>query len=533
MSHDLLYLRRDIQIEPLVDRWYAWPHLIPPATAARNLTHRHFQILDSYLAAPAEHAAAAKNPQMIGGPFVAYEGREGEIRELRERTARDRASLVELSGALEALDELLQTAPTGQSLTPLYASVPAAIRGYVELWYDNRDHASFRLLEPLLYRSHYYNRTGQSLLLSVTAGDDRPFVLSTPRLSLPGTVHLPWSFDDARLESLYRLTQTPQPWGDIVTDLGCSYEEAIVFRTFLTAEPPPRYVPYTGTGVRWRYFGHACILIETRDLSILFDPALSYSYQSDIPRYTYADLPERIDYAIITHAHMDHVLLETMLQLRHKIGCVLVPRSGPGLLQDPSLRLILEHIGFTNVEEVGELDSIEVPGGALTAIPFLGEHADLAVASKLAYVLRLGREQLLFAADSCNVDPCMYRHVHAAVGNVGTLFLGMECVGAPMTWLYGPLMLRPVDRAANISRRLSGSDFQQGRALVDQFGCHSVYVYAMGQEPWLNHIMSLKYTEASAPIVESNRLIDYCRERALVAERLFGEKEILIDRLWC
>ena len=56
-------------------------------------------------------------------------------------------------------------------------------------------------------------------------------------------------------------------------------------------------------------------------------------------------------------------------------------------------------------------------------------------------------------------------------------------------------------------------------------------VYAMGQEPWLGHIMSLKYTEESRPITESNRLIQECLERGTYAERLFGEKEILIEDL--
>ena len=50
----------------------------------------------------------------------------------------------------------------------------------------------------------------------------------------------------------------------------------------------------------------------------------------------------------------------------------------------------------------------------------------------------------------------------------------------------------------------------------------------MGQEPWLNYVMSVKYTETSKPIVESNKLIEYCKAKGIVAERLFGEKEILL-----
>jgi hypothetical protein len=67
-----------------------------------------------------------------------------------------------------------------------------------------------------------------------------------------------------------------------------------------------------------------------------------------------------------------------------------------------------------------------------------------------------------------------------------------------------------------------------GMRLVESFNCREAYVYAMGQEPWLNYIMSIKYTEQSRPIIESDLLIKTCRERGIVAERLFGEKEILL-----
>ena len=50
----------------------------------------------------------------------------------------------------------------------------------------------------------------------------------------------------------------------------------------------------------------------------------------------------------------------------------------------------------------------------------------------------------------------------------------------------------------------------------------------MGQEPWLNHVMGIKYTEKSNPIIQSTRLIETCRSRGITAERLFGEKEILL-----
>jgi hypothetical protein len=87
--------------------------------------------MDSYKANPQIHANAVKKPKMAGCPFIDYGGkRVAEIKALREETRR------------------------------------------------------LRKIEPLLYRSDYYDRSVQSLMLALTKGDDRPFVLST-RGSLP------------------------------------------------------------------------------------------------------------------------------------------------------------------------------------------------------------------------------------------------------------------------------------------------------------------------------------------------------------
>jgi hypothetical protein len=52
----------------------------------------------------------------------------------------------------------------------------------------------------------------------------------------------------------------------------------------------------------------------------------------------------------------------------------------------------------------------------------------------------------------------------------------------------------------------------------------------MGQEPWVEFISSIKYTEESNPIVASNKLISECTDNQITAERLYGEKEILYSR---
>ncbi|HKQ08281.1 MAG TPA: MBL fold metallo-hydrolase [Blastocatellia bacterium] len=532
MNNNLLYLRPNVQVEPLFDQWYAWSHLIPPVTAARNLTERHLKIMDSYVNAPQVHASAVRNPKLMGGPFIDYDGRRvDEIKALRDNTKKQRPHLIALSAAIGALDEMLRTKAKGYSLQPLYEQVPDILRGYVEMAYDLNNNPSFRMVEPLLYKSQFYDRSAQSLMLSVVTGDHRAFVLSTPRLESDSCFHLRAPFDDEVVDDLFRLKSSPRPRGEISEMLRVSESSQQLIDAFLTPEPPPPYLPYTGQGVRWRYFGHACILIEAQGMNLLFDPMLSYTYESNVSRYTYLDLPDAIDYVVITHNHQDHVLFETLLQIRHKIKHLVVPANSGGMLQDPSMKLMFQNMGFKSIIEMDDLERLEFDNGSITALPFFGEHSDLNIRSKAAYLVRFGNRSLLFAADSCNIEPRLYEHLYGEFGDIDALFLGMECDGAPLTWLYGPLLTKSLERAMDESRRLAGSNFEQAIDLVRRFNCKSAYVYAMGQEPWLGYIMSLQYTDQSRPIVESNRLIQECAQLGIAAERLFGEKEILLDRL--
>ncbi len=98
MSAEKLYLSPNVVVEPLIDNWYAWAHLIPPATAATNIVGRHLTIIESYVKAPQAHAAAVKNPAMLGGPFIDYrESKVPQIQDLIERTKRERTHLIELA----------------------------------------------------------------------------------------------------------------------------------------------------------------------------------------------------------------------------------------------------------------------------------------------------------------------------------------------------------------------------------------------------------------------------------------------------
>lgn len=532
MSNKLFYLKQNTQIEPLINDWYAWIQIIPPVQGALNLLHRHLPMMNSYVSAPEVHASAVNNPEFRGGPFIDLNGKKvEEVEQLIAKTSKNHHRQIEFATAIRSLYNMLEEEAKGYSMEPLYEKVPDTLKGLVELVYDMNHNPSFRFFEGLLYRSEFYDTSSQSIAISKIEKDaDRPFIFSTPRLENNDTLRLNIPFANTGLDELFKMKRTPQTLDYIKDALGVEISDPALFNSFFTEVKPSEYHEYTGDHMRIRYFGHACILVETGGVSFLFDPVLSYTYESDISRYTYEDLPEKIDYVLITHSHHDHILMETMLQIRHKVGQIIVGANVKGTIQDPSLKLLFENLGFNNVREIEEFEDIKFPGGTITGIPFLGEHHDLFIQSKLCYLINYNNASILSVADSCNIEPKLYEKVHALYGDVDVLFLGMECDGAPSSWVYGPLFPKTPDRGKDYSRRGRGCNYSEGIGLVNIFKPKEVYVYAMGEEPWVRHILDVAYTDESNPIIESNKLVADCEGRGIIAERLFAEKELLVEK---
>jgi L-ascorbate metabolism protein UlaG (beta-lactamase superfamily) len=527
------YLKPNIGMEPLVNQWYASPFLISPVTSALSVVNSHLKIMESYVKAPQIHEIAVQKPEMLGGPYIDYPERKIEaIQELITFTQENCQAAINFAEAIRDLTKLLEKEATGESLEGFYERIPEPLKGYVELTYDRNNRASFRPIEALLYDSEIYLDGHQSVLLTQGVKENRPFCLSTPRLENSDQIAIKIPFHSPFYDQLFSLKEKPQPQAylDALFDSIPNREslDKKQFWELFTTKAPTAVKPQTGEGLRIQYFGHACVAIESEDCSLIADPCISYEYNSAIERYTYANLPEKLDYVLLTHAHADHVQLEHLLQLRYKIGTVIVPRSG-GELYDPSLKLMLEKLAFPRVIEMGELETIEIPGGSITGIPFLGEHGDLNIRSKIAYLVRQQGKQILLAADSNNIEPRIYERLSAKIGTIDALFVGMECEGAPMSWAYGSLLTNSLTRKMDNSRRLNGSDAKKALAIVESLNCQQVYVYALGLEPWLQYIMAIAYNENSPPIVESNQLIKACQEKGIHAERLFAKKEIYLS----
>ena len=526
MSNELYYLKSNVKMEPLIWQWYAWPYLIPPISAGCNIMARHLRIMNSYVQAPLIHKKANMNSRFIGGPFADLKSDYvNEVNELIKMTEQECRELISLATSFKEADLMLQNQAQGHTLEQLYPKLPENLRGLVELVYDLNNKPSLRIIEYLVYKK-YYNDKHQEIALSLMNDDKRPFVLSTPRVYSENEIYLKVGFTDKRLDWLFQLRNVPQPLSKIKEWFEIDKKQEKLFTSFFTNQHAPNVqANYIGEGVRVRYFGHACILLQSKDTSIIIDPVLSYNTGTNIERYTLNDLPDRINYLLITHNHQDHVLIETLLQIRNKVDTVILPRNSKGNLADPSLRYIFNKLGYTKIIEIDEFDEVKFSDGEIMGFPFLGEHSDLNIQTKIAHIVTLKGKRFAFCADSNNLDSQLYENIFSHIEPIDVLFLGMECAGAPLSWLYGPLLSQPIKRTDDISRALNGSNFDRAWPIVELSGCKEAYVYAMGQEPWLGYIMALEYSENSIQIKESNKFIENCTQKNICAERLYLKKE--------
>jgi L-ascorbate metabolism protein UlaG (beta-lactamase superfamily) len=453
------------------------------------------------------------------------------VQALIAQTQKTQNLQISLAESIREAFRLILKQADGFSIEKFYPMLPENIRGYVELTYTLGNFPNLRVIESLLYQSEFNTKRLQTSRIFLSNDDDRPFIFSTPRLLSHDSIELNFSFDSPIYDFLAKLRNEPCEYEKIIETLQLTGKQAEMMKTFLVEKPKSIASDNSPHSFKTsvRYFGHACVLIESADRkSILIDPVVSYVQHGGIKRFVLADMPDHIDYVVLTHNHADHVMIESLLALRHKIGSIVIP-SGGGGLADPSLRLMLQSIGFSKVLSLESLDTIEEDLFQITALPFLGEHGDLDIYTKAAWLIRVQDKNFLFAADSNNLDPKMYEHIRNLFGSIEILFLGMECLGAPLSWTYGPYLPITIDRKKDQSRRLNGSDSARGMQLIQSLGCKTVYIYAMGAEPWLQFLTSIDPDENTIPKINARELIAACNLSNIHAELLFGSAQMIYE----
>ena len=521
----MYYLREDVYFEPLFNQWYAWPYLIAPVQGARHTVNTHQRIMKSFVNNYQLHIMACKEPGMAGGEFLdCTEEQVEDINSLISFIDHECKDLVELSSAVKELDEMLRLHTSGESIEGLYEHIPEPLKGYVELFFDMEHNPSYRLLESLLYKSKYFKPELQSISFGILSEvGERPFVLSTPRLPDEKHIHLNLTYDSPVLDRILKSREIPlskEEMDSIFASLEC--KGGLHYEKLFTSTPSSYSHKPVEKGLRLQYTGHAGFLVETPGVAVLIDPVIASrgeQYADEV--LSFNELPPKIDFICITHSHQDHANIETLLQLRYKTDRILVPKNNGGSLADPSLKLLFQNIGF-KVIEVEDLDEFILGDSRIQAIPFLGEHGDLNIRTKSAWLFAHEGKKVFFGADSSNLDINMYSHLQKIVGNVDLIAIGMECVGAPYTWLYGALHTKRVGKNIKNSRRLNGSDSVQALEISKIFGAKEVYIYALGLEPWYKYFMGVDYDDESTQIVESNKMIEECMKIGIPCQSMFG-----------
>jgi L-ascorbate metabolism protein UlaG (beta-lactamase superfamily) len=510
-ANSAVFLKPGAKIECLLERWQAWPHLIPPVQFAMNLTFRYLPALQSFLNNPKVHVAASRDPALYGGPFVDLpESAVGEVSRLLAETRTRCAGLIRFANDFKSFDRSLQESARGYSFQEAYATLPESIAAVTELVYDVNDHPTVRVLEELAPTAGLTNTASQEILLSDMRDPDRKFFMNTPRLAGERRFLARVPFASPVLDTLSSMRVRPAPLAALEPLFGAAVLEEESFQDLFSSEPPARNCPdYSGDGIRVRHFGHACVLLQSARTNILIDPMVTWDASHEDGRFSYVDLPDRIDCLVISHCHQDHFSPEVLVQLRHKVDRVVVPRSRNGSLADPSMELILRNLGYRNVTSLGVLERVPLEEGEILSLPFTGEHADLDICSKHTLFITLNGRKFFFLVDSDVVNPALYRML-PELGTPDALFVSMECNGAPLSWLYGPLAGKSIKRRDDESRRLSASNSQRAWRMVQDLACRKVFVYAMGQEPWLRYVMGLQYPPDSIQLQQMSDFEQRC-----------------------
>jgi hypothetical protein len=519
----LRWLKPTVTLSPLIDRWYAWNLLIPPHTAALNLAKRHKPVLTNYLADPRAHASAVKRPGMYCAPFIDIDDvpEEQAIAELAQLCSRMRPFEL-LAADIDAARRLLATQAQGGPLTRIYGYLPESLRGLVEVVYGEDGNPRLRFFEELLYRSEHYRRSLQRVQLSPEPRRTQPFTFISPVLPGRGRLDLDLEFAAPEIDVLAAARRSPVDVDELTERAKLATPAEVgLFKQLFHDQPPVAHQPPPRGQCRMRYFGHAAVLLETAEAAVLLDPEIAATGDGH-DHFSFSDLPECIDAIILSHAHPDHVSVGPLIQLRHRTTRVIVPRSGGGETVDPSLGALLRAVGFSQVTELAPLESAEVaPRTTVTALPFLGEHGDLDIRAKMVPMVGIGTTWAIFANDTVDLDPVLYRRLGPEIPAADALFIGLECVGAPAQWLYGSLAGTEIDP----SRVLAGSDAASALRIAKAVHAKQVFCYALGLEPWLRHLTGTTYENQTAALAEADRLIAACHADGGHAELLYCAAE--------
>ena len=121
------------------------------------------------------------------------------------------------------------------------------------------------------------------------------------------------------------------------------------------------YRPDARLAVLW--IGHASALVQIDDKLVLTDPVFTETVGQLSRRLVEPGLDpavlERVDAALISHMHFDHLSPGSLAMIEHKLGFLVVPQKGTGCIPDYAFETV----------ELATWASVERGGLRITAVP--------------------------------------------------------------------------------------------------------------------------------------------------------------------
>lgn len=351
-------------------------------------------------------------------------------------------------------------------------------------------------------------------------------------------------------------SRAPDALGRLRETLGLDAAQAEQLAMLLRESAGPSPHRHIEAGGRIRYFGHACLALQTPEGAVVTDPFISADGGTE-DHYTLDDLPDFIDLVLVTHGHQDPIVLETLLQLRGRIGTIVAPRASrtsrasPGPCADPdgpSTGLYLSRLGFP-VVEADDYDEFPFPGGRVVATPFLGERAAQdpaamdpdadadadalglglpAFGEGATYWVELAGRSAFIGTDSSGTDPAPYRCVRQLLGTADYAFLGMERDSAPPSPLHRPPLYLPGRERPSShprKRKPTGLSAAQAATITTELGAGEAYVYAVGEEPWPGNLMAATRREDTYEAEQIDEFMMWCADHGIRAGHLHSRQE--------
>ena len=383
MSSPLVQLAADVVVEPLVSSYPAWWCNVSPLPSALHLTGYQLPRFGPSSVRRAHTGRPRAIRRLPAAPSSTWRTHAPWVASLADGLESGRAAELELARDYWAFTATLFERGKGQTLEPLYGELPASLRGLVELAYDYHARPFLRFDEGLAYAAA--PREHESLRIFRLARDaDRPFYMSTPTPPGPGEVAWRTAFDAEATRVLLELDTTPRTLDELRSARGRGGLDALETLVCPAARPRrARPWPRATCGSTTSATPASC---SRRRPSTCSDPSCPAAGGRAPPRFR--ALPERIDFAVVTHAHRPPRPRDA-LRLRGRIGTLVVPKNHGVASGDVSLRLLARRLGFSASSTSSRSRPSPPGGGRLSATPFHGEHGDILHGNKASYVLEL------------------------------------------------------------------------------------------------------------------------------------------------